>query len=91
MVNNRFPELSAAREAFLGQENKLPPKQVQAKEVVSFSGVVESLPWRRSHSLQEPSYRRRRQSPLVSLILRSMDIRAQLATTISRIGARAYR
>ena len=43
MVNNRFPELSAAREAFLGQENKLPPKQVQAKEVVSFSGVVEKL------------------------------------------------
>ena len=28
MVNNRFPELSAAREAFLGEENKLPPKSI---------------------------------------------------------------
>ena len=43
MVNNRFPELSAAREAFLGAENKLPPKQVQTKEVVNFSEVVENL------------------------------------------------
>ena len=43
MVNNRFPELSAAREAFLGAENKLPPKSIQAKEVVNFSEVVEKL------------------------------------------------
>ena len=43
MVNNRFPELSAAREAFLGQENKLPSKKVQADEVVNFSDVVEKL------------------------------------------------
>ena len=43
MVNNRFPELSAAREAFLGAENKLPPKGVQAKEVVNFAEVVEKL------------------------------------------------
>lgn len=43
MVNNRFPELSAAREAFLGVENKLPPKTVQANEVVNFSEVVEKL------------------------------------------------
>ena len=43
MVNNRFPELSQAREAFLGAENKLPPKKVQAQEVVNFSEVVEQL------------------------------------------------
>ena len=43
MVNNRFPELSAAREAFLGFDNKLPPKKVQADEVVKFSEVVETL------------------------------------------------
>ena len=43
MVNNRFPELSAAREAFLGAENKLPPKSIQANEVVNFSDVVEKL------------------------------------------------
>ena len=43
MVNNRFPELSAAREAFLGKEQKLPPKQIQASEVTKFSEVVEKL------------------------------------------------
>ena len=43
MVNNRFPELSAAREAFLGEENKLPPKTQQANEVVKFSEIVEKL------------------------------------------------
>lgn len=43
MVNNRFPELSEARTAFLGLENKLPSKQVQAQEVVKFSEVVEKL------------------------------------------------
>ena len=26
LVNNRFPELDAAREAFLGRESHLPPK-----------------------------------------------------------------
>lgn len=34
MINNRFPELQQAREAFLGKEDKLPPKKVQAEEVV---------------------------------------------------------
>ena len=43
MVNNRFPELSAAREAFLGKEQKLPPKQLQAQEVTKFADVVEKL------------------------------------------------
>lgn len=43
MVNNRFPELSSAREAFLGHEHKLPSKKTQADEVVNFSDVVEKL------------------------------------------------
>ena len=43
MVNNRFPELDSARQAFLGNQNKLPPKKVQAEEVVHFAGVVEKL------------------------------------------------
>ena len=43
MVNNRFPELNAAREAFLGSENKLPAKTVQAREVSNFATVVEQL------------------------------------------------
>eukprot|EP00353_Schmidingerella_taraikaensis_P013820 CAMPEP_0185570634 /NCGR_PEP_ID=MMETSP0434-20130131/2878_1 /TAXON_ID=626734 ORGANISM="Favella taraikaensis, Strain Fe Narragansett Bay" /NCGR_SAMPLE_ID=MMETSP0434 /ASSEMBLY_ACC=CAM_ASM_000379 /LENGTH=44 /DNA_ID= /DNA_START= /DNA_END= /DNA_ORIENTATION= len=43
MVNNRFPELSAAREAFLGEETKLPNKTQQAKEVVKFAEIVEKL------------------------------------------------
>ena len=43
MVNNRFPELSAAREAFLGDEGKLPNKKIQADEVVNFASVVEKL------------------------------------------------
>ena len=43
MVNNRFPELNAAREAFLGEEGKLPPKKQQAQEVVKFSEIVEKL------------------------------------------------
>ena len=43
MVNNRFPELSAAREAFLGNEGKLPTKKIQADEVVNFANVVEKL------------------------------------------------
>ena len=43
MVNNRFPELSQAREAFLGVENKLPQKKVQANEVCHFAEVVEQL------------------------------------------------
>ena len=55
MVNNRFPELSAAREAFLGRENKLPSKQVQAKEVVKFSEVVEKL------AMEEEPFEGRRQ------------------------------
>ena len=43
MVNKRFPELGAAREAFLGEEVRLPPKQHQADEVVKFSEIVEKL------------------------------------------------
>ena len=43
MVSNRFPELNAAREAFLGEEQRLPPKKQQAQEVVKFSEIVEKL------------------------------------------------
>jgi len=43
MVSNRFPELNAAREAFLGSEHRLPPKTQQALEVVKFAGIVEKL------------------------------------------------
>ena len=43
MVNNRFPELSAAREAFLGSEYRLPPKKMQADAVVNYSEVMEKL------------------------------------------------
>ena len=43
LVNNRFPELKAAREAFLGNEGKMATKKVQADEVVNFANVVEKL------------------------------------------------
>ena len=43
MVNNRFPELSAAREAFLGSEYRLPPKKMQADAVVNYSEVMEKI------------------------------------------------
>jgi len=43
MVSNRFPELNAAREAFLGEEGRLPPKKQQTNEVVKFAEIVEKL------------------------------------------------
>jgi len=43
MVSNRFPELNAAREAFLGEEGRLPAKRHQALEVVKFADIVENL------------------------------------------------
>ena len=44
MINNRFPELSAAREAFLGQEPSIAAnRRRDASEVVKFSEVVEKL------------------------------------------------
>ena len=43
LINNRFPELQAAREAFLGTEQKAPKKKELAKEVVEFSNAVEKL------------------------------------------------
>ena len=44
MVNNRFPELQAAREAFLGKEQKMSgTKNKHASEVVDFADVVEKL------------------------------------------------
>ena len=44
MINNRFPELSAAREAFLGQEPSIAANRKRdASEVCKFSEVVEKL------------------------------------------------
>ena len=44
MVNNRFPELSAAREAFLGTEPSIAANRKRdASDVVKFSEVVEKL------------------------------------------------
>ena len=43
MVNNRFPELQAAREAFLGKDVKNASKKQHANEIVDFANVVEKL------------------------------------------------
>ena len=43
MINNRFPELSAAREAFLGKEPLSNGKRNLAEEVKQFSVAVEKL------------------------------------------------
>lgn len=43
LTNNRFPELAAAREAFLGKEGVQGKKREQAEEVCKFAEVVEKL------------------------------------------------
>ena len=43
LINNRFPELSAAREAFLGKDPTQVQKRNMALEIVQFDNAVEKL------------------------------------------------
>ena len=39
-VNQRFPELNAARREFLGDQSVLAPKKVQTEEIIHFADTV---------------------------------------------------
>ena len=43
MINQRFPELSAARDAFLGKDSNAQQKRGMAKELVEFDNAVQKL------------------------------------------------